>query len=61
MLFRQKPKKLDDLVIVRDGDLNIFLQAKGFHPRYLFERVYYYIKSEQLEKNIQEWEVEQFV
>lgn len=54
MLARQKPVDESRFYIVKDGDLNHDLQMEGFAPMYYYDKAFYYIKSEELVKFIEE-------
>jgi hypothetical protein len=54
MLLRQKPKDKRKFIAISDDDLNYTLQIEGFIPMYYWNKIFYYIKSEMLNKFLKE-------
>lgn len=54
MLARQKPIDEGRFYMVKDGGLNRDLQMEGFAPMYYYDKTFYYIKSDELLKFIEE-------
>lgn len=54
MLARQKPIDEGRFYMVKDGDLNRDLQIGGFAPMYYYDKTFYYIRSDELLKFIEE-------
>ncbi len=54
MLLRQEPKNKRKFIAISDSDLNHILQIEGFMPMYFWDKAFYYIKSEMLNKFLKE-------
>lgn len=52
MLLIGSPKNTDDYYKIKDDGLNMFLQLKHHHPRYLYNGNYYYKKTNKLKNDI---------
>ena len=45
MLLIQKPYNQDDFILVQDYKLNFALQLNGYHPKYFYNKIFYYVIS----------------
>jgi hypothetical protein len=53
MMLIQKPKDINAYYDVADADINIFLQYRNHHPKYFYNKCYYYKKTNRLKKDLE--------
>ena len=58
MIMLQEPKDKTKYIAVDNLKLNLWLQNRDFHPRYMCDNVFYYERSEKLIIYINYWERE---
>ena len=59
MLSLREPKNKDNYVAIKDPHLSLWLQRNNFHPRYAYENIYYYVKTDEIENAIKFYETMQ--
>lgn len=52
MLLVCLPKNIDAYYKINDDGLNMFLQLRNYHPKYLYNNSYYYKKTNKLKNDI---------
>lgn len=52
MLLVCPPKNIDAYYKVSDSGLNMFLQLRNYHPKYFYNKCYYYKKTKKLKNDI---------
>lgn len=52
MLILRKPNDASKYICVDNFHLNLYLQKRGYHPRYKDGSLFYYSKSKEIEKEI---------
>lgn len=55
MICRAKPLNVDNYFVVKKKDLIHHLMNKGIHPLYFEGMTFYFIKTEECRKYIEEW------
>lgn len=59
MLLLQKPTDVSKYICIKSLDLTLYLQKKGYHPRYYYDGCHYYDETEQLKDDIILYNVKQ--
>lgn len=57
MLLIQKPHNQDDFILVQDYKLNFALQLNGYHPKYFYNKIFYYVISKDIKDFINSYKV----
>lgn len=60
MVLIRKPENEDKYKVVKDFHLSLWLQRNGFHPRYMYDGVYYYYKDKEVEDAIKIYKAMQY-
>lgn len=57
MLSLREPIDKKKYIAVTDFELNFWLQRNNFHPRYMYENIYYYYKGKKIQHAIKVYEM----
>lgn len=49
MVIRSTPKNKDNYIIIGDNDIVKRLQYNGFMPKYVDDKAFYFVKTQELE------------
>lgn len=55
MIIRAKPTNIENYFSTNDSRLSEYLQFHSFVPLFIYEKVIYFKKSEELKKVVDEW------
>lgn len=58
MLLVYRPKDIDAYYKISDSGLNMFLQLRNYHPKYLYNNCYYYKKTNKLKNDIRLYSIQ---